>query len=121
MAFFDKEENYVGQLTTRLAKDTAQIQGASGFRLKTLVESVASLLTGVVVAFIFGWQLAFVILAIVPIIGLSAGIQMKFASGFSVSAEGHKGEAQVKCFIYMFYEKLNLFCSFPPPCKLTKN
>ncbi|XP_063712933.1 ATP-dependent translocase ABCB1-like isoform X3 [Symsagittifera roscoffensis] len=95
MAFFDKEENYVGQLTTRLAKDTAQIQGASGFRLKTLVESVASLLTGVVVAFIFGWQLAFVILAIVPIIGLSAGIQMKFASGFSVSAEGHKGEAQI--------------------------
>ncbi|XP_075245466.1 ATP-dependent translocase ABCB1-like isoform X2 [Convolutriloba macropyga] len=95
MSFFDKEENYVGQLTTRLAKDTAQIQGASGFRLKTIVESMAGLLTGLVVAFIFGWQLALIIIALVPIIGFAAGIQMKFANGFSVSNESQKGEAQV--------------------------
>ena len=100
MSFFDKEENYVGQLTTRLAKDTAQIQGASGFRLKTIVESMAGLLTGLVVAFIFGWQLALIIIALVPIIGFAAGIQMKFANGFSVSNESQKGEAQVETAYY---------------------
>ena len=84
MSYFDDEKNYVGVLTTRLAKETSLVQGATGIRVKATLEAIVGMSAGLAIAFIFGWQLALLLLAAFPLIGIAGGIQMKFAQGFSV-------------------------------------
>ena len=80
MSFFDATS--VAVLTSRLAQDTALVQGASGVRLKSSLNAVGALVTGLVISFVFGWQLALFLLAVLPLIGVTASIQFKFANGF---------------------------------------
>ncbi|XP_063718760.1 phosphatidylcholine translocator ABCB4-like isoform X2 [Symsagittifera roscoffensis] len=93
MSYFDDEKNYVGVLTTRLAKETSLVQGATGIRVKATLEAIVGMSAGLAIAFIFGWQLALLLLAAFPLIGIAGGIQMKFAQGFSVkeSSDSQQG------------------------------
>ena len=84
MSYFDDEKNYVGVLTTRLAKETSLVQGATGIRVKAALEAVVGLSIGLGIALVFGWQLALLLLAAFPLIGIAGGMQAKFAQGFSV-------------------------------------
>ena len=82
MSFFDQIS--VGILTSRLAEDASLVQGATGVRLKTILNCFGSVLTGLVIAFIFGWQLALFILVTIPLQACASVIQVKFATGFQV-------------------------------------
>ena len=85
MSYFDDERNYVGVLTTRLAKETSLVQGATGVRLKSSLEAVCGMAVGLFIAFYFGWPLALLLLGITPLIGIAGGMQVKFATGFQVN------------------------------------
>ena len=91
--FFDKADNSTGSLTAKLAKDAALIQGATGVRLKSVFEAISGMVVGLFIAFYFGWQLALLILAAVPFIVFSGGIQAKIATGYQVqdSSNTQKG------------------------------
>ncbi|KAI0445043.1 ABC transporter [Xylaria telfairii] len=72
VAFFDKEENTPGALTSFLSTETTHVAGLSGVTLGTLLTITTTLVSSMVVALVFGWKLALVCISAVPVI-IAAG------------------------------------------------
>ncbi|XP_077431421.1 ATP-dependent translocase ABCB1-like isoform X1 [Vanacampus margaritifer] len=81
LGWFDDHKNSVGTLTTRLASDAAQVQGVTGLRLATLVQNIANLGTGVILAFVYGWELTLLVLLLVPILAVAGTVEMELLAG----------------------------------------
>uniref|UniRef100_A0A8B9NZN4 Multidrug resistance protein 1 n=1 Tax=Apteryx owenii TaxID=8824 RepID=A0A8B9NZN4_APTOW len=75
--------NDVGELNTRLIDDVTKINEGIGDKIGLLVQSVTTFVTGFVVGLIKGWKLTLVILAVSPVLGLSAAIWAKVLSAFT--------------------------------------
>ncbi|GAB2280616.1 ABC transporter B member 11 [Dionaea muscipula] len=91
--WFDEPENSSGAIGARLSADAAIIHTLVGDNLQLLVLNTASAITGVIVAFAACWELAFIVLALLPLIGLNGYIQMQFMKGFSADAKKKYEEA----------------------------
>lgn len=72
-AFFDQEAHSSGALSSSLAANASRINGLLGITMGSIVQSVSTLVCGVVIAFIFGWKLSLVVVACIPLT-LSAGL-----------------------------------------------
>ncbi|KAI1189830.1 ABC transporter [Nemania serpens] len=72
VAFFDKEENTAGALTSFLSTETTHVAGLSGVTLGTLLTIATTLVSSIVVGLVFGWKLALVCISAVPVI-IAAG------------------------------------------------
>ncbi|KAK6165339.1 hypothetical protein SNE40_022285 [Patella caerulea] len=88
MEFYDDKENQVGILTTTLASDSTLVQGATGLKIGTMMESFTLLIAALAIAFAYGWKLSLVILSFIPVIILSGIIQGRMTTGFSKSDSG---------------------------------
>lgn len=66
--FFDKDENTTGALTSTLAKDAQAIEGLGGATLGQILQSVVTLVGGIIVAIAFNWRLGLVCTATVPVL-----------------------------------------------------
>ncbi|KAM9386940.1 ATP-dependent translocase ABCB1-like [Phaethornis superciliosus] len=75
--------NDVGELNTRLLDDVSKINEGIGDKIALLVQSLTAFLTGFIVGLIRGWKLTLVILAISPVLGLSATLWAKVLSAFT--------------------------------------
>ncbi|PKU38077.1 multidrug resistance protein 1 [Limosa lapponica baueri] len=75
--------NDVGELNTRLLDDVAKINEGIGDKIGLLVQAVTTFVTGFIVGLIRGWKLTLVILAVSPVLGLSAAIWAKVLSAFT--------------------------------------
>ncbi|XP_021098270.1 multidrug resistance protein 1 isoform X3 [Heterocephalus glaber] len=73
----------VGELNTRLTDDVSKINEGIGDKIGMFFQSMATFLAGFIVGFTRGWKLTLVILAISPVLGLSAGIWAKVLSSFT--------------------------------------
>ena len=72
MTFFDT--NIAGELNNRLSEDIKKISEGIGSRVGMTVQCVARFIAAMIIAFIHGWKLALVILAVFPVMAITAGI-----------------------------------------------
>ncbi|KAI1128072.1 ABC transporter [Nemania abortiva] len=72
VAFFDKEENTPGALTSFLSTETTHVAGLSGVTLGTLLTITTTLVSSIILGLAIGWKLALVCVSAVPVI-IAAG------------------------------------------------
>ncbi|XP_017980794.1 PREDICTED: ABC transporter B family member 4 [Theobroma cacao] len=87
VGWFDEPAHSSGSVGARLSADAATIRALVGDALAQMVSNLASAVAGLVIAFVASWQLAFIILALIPLIGVNGYVQVKFMKGFSADAK----------------------------------
>ncbi|KAF6831526.1 ABC multidrug transporter mdr1 [Colletotrichum plurivorum] len=68
VAFFDRDENTAGALTSFLSTETTHLAGLSGVTLGTLLMVTTTLVAALALAIAIGWKLALVCTATIPIL-----------------------------------------------------
>lgn len=58
IAFFDEDKNSTGALTSKLADQPQKVQGLAGVTLGTIVQSISTIVTGMIIGLIYGPKLA---------------------------------------------------------------
>lgn len=87
VSWFDEADHSSGALGARLSTDAASVRALVGDALGLLVQNIATAIAGLVIAFGASWQLAFVVLALAPLLGLNGYVQIKVLKGFSADAK----------------------------------
>ncbi|NWZ33446.1 ABCBB protein, partial [Brachypodius atriceps] len=83
IGWFDDRKNSPGALTTRLATDASQVQGATGSQIGMIVNSFTNIGVALIIAFYFSWKLSLVIMCFLPFLALSGAVQAKMLTGFA--------------------------------------
>ncbi|KAI9180901.1 hypothetical protein LWI28_009226 [Acer negundo] len=87
VGWFDESAHSSGAIGARLSIDAASVHALVGDALALMVQNISTAIVGLVIAFIASWQLALIILALLPLIGVNGYVQMKFMKGFSADAK----------------------------------
>ncbi|KAM4086872.1 hypothetical protein ACJW30_10G135200 [Castanea mollissima] len=87
IGWFDEPLHSSGSVGARLSANAATVRSIVGDTLGQMVHVIASAAAGLVIAFFASWRLAFIILALIPLIGVNGYIQVKFMKGFSADAK----------------------------------
>jgi len=87
VSWFDEPQHSSGAIGARLAADASIVRSLVGDQLASTVQNIATVTSAMIIAFTASWQLALVILALIPLIGINGVIQMKFMKGFSADAK----------------------------------
>ncbi|KAJ8405347.1 hypothetical protein AAFF_G00318200 [Aldrovandia affinis] len=83
IGWFDDHRNSAGALTTRLATDASQVQGATGSQIGMIVNSFTNIGVAIIISFYFSWELSLVILCFLPFLALSGAFQARMLTGFA--------------------------------------
>nr|XP_045003766.1 bile salt export pump isoform X2 [Jaculus jaculus] len=83
IGWFDDLRNNPGVLTTRLATDASQVQGAAGSQIGMLVNSFVNIIVAMIIAFLFSWKLSLVVVCFFPFLALSGVLQTRMLTGFA--------------------------------------
>jgi ATP-binding cassette subfamily B (MDR/TAP) protein 1 len=79
MSYYDTHS--LGNLATKIEEDAAMIHSFSGEPIRTFVMSTASVVVGLVIAFVYMWPVALMTLGILPFMGFGAHMEMKMYLG----------------------------------------
>ncbi|KAG6497791.1 hypothetical protein ZIOFF_045697 [Zingiber officinale] len=93
IGWFDEPSNSSGQLGARLATDATTVRRLVGDTLAVMVQTIATIIVGIVIAMAANWKLALIILVLAPLLGLQEFFQQKFHRGFSGDAKAMYEEA----------------------------
>ncbi|KAJ1960963.1 hypothetical protein GGI12_003512, partial [Dipsacomyces acuminosporus] len=63
-----------GELTTRISGDVNMLQEGTGEKAGFVIQYVCTFLTGIILAFVKGWKLTLVVLAVIPVLIGSASV-----------------------------------------------
>ncbi|XP_017866163.1 PREDICTED: multidrug resistance protein 1A [Drosophila arizonae] len=75
VSWFDDRSNGTGSLCARLSGDAAAVQGATGQRIGSIIQSVATVVLGIALAMYYEWSLGLVAIAFMPFILISMYLQ----------------------------------------------
>ncbi|KAJ4765195.1 ABC transporter B family protein [Rhynchospora pubera] len=93
IAWFDEPSHSSGSIGARLSADAAAMKGLVGDSLALIVQNLATVTCGLIIAMIANWKLTLIVLLIVPCLSAQAYVQMKFLKGFSSDAKKKYEEA----------------------------
>ncbi|XP_044861610.1 ATP-dependent translocase ABCB1-like [Mauremys mutica] len=81
IGWYDDPKNAIGVLLTRLATDASQVKGATGSRLGLFTKTASTLLSAIIIAFVYDWRLTLLILACIPFIIAASAIRLSSVAG----------------------------------------
>ncbi|KAK2642699.1 hypothetical protein Ddye_024462 [Dipteronia dyeriana] len=87
ISWFDDPENSSGAVGARLSTDASRVKSLVGDVLALVVQNITTVIAGLIIAFSANWILAFIILAVSPLLLIQGYIQTKFLEGFSADAK----------------------------------
>ncbi|CAH1453217.1 unnamed protein product [Lactuca virosa] len=87
IGWFDKLENSSGLIGAKLSLDAVSVRGLVGDTLSLLVQNTSTAVSGLIIAFVGDWQLALIIILLLPLIGLNGYLQVKFLNGFGADTK----------------------------------
>ncbi|KAG2697841.1 hypothetical protein I3760_07G123900 [Carya illinoinensis] len=87
VGWFDESEHSSGAIGARLSADAATVRTLVGDALAQIVQSIASVIAGLVIAFAASWEMALIILVLVPLLGVNGYTQRRSMRGFSADAK----------------------------------
>jgi ABC-type multidrug transport system fused ATPase/permease subunit len=90
IAFFDDENNAVGNLTTQLADDARTVHKATGETFSNQLQACFTLLVGLVIGFTASWKITLVVLATFPINIAAGAMRMAERSGQHLETDDGK-------------------------------
>jgi len=94
--WFDKPDNNTGILSTRLGTDCQTINGMSTTYIYIMVQSLTTLVAGIILALIYEWRTALVSIGAMPLVMLAGYIRSKFREGIiEKEDEAYKDSAQI--------------------------
>ncbi|KAH9731007.1 ABC transporter B family member 11 [Citrus sinensis] len=93
VSWFDEPEHSSGAIGARLSADAASVRALVGDALARIVQNISTAAAGMIIAFTASWELALIVLVMLPLIGVSGYTQMKFMKGFSADAKMKYEEA----------------------------
>lgn len=70
-----------------MSTDASTVRSLVGDALALIVQNIATVTTGLIIAFTANWMLAFIVLALSPLIVAQGYAQTKFLTGFSADAK----------------------------------
>lgn len=81
--WFDELKNNAGQLTTKLAADSMMVNGLTATFVSILIQNLATLVAGLIVALVFEWRTALFSIGMLPFMIVVGVISQNRKSGFS--------------------------------------
>jgi len=108
-----------GALNGRLSIDALNVRRLVGDNLNLLVQSISTLICGIVIAMVADWKLSLVILFVIPLVGLQGYAQVKFLQGFSQNAKVDQKQKKpstlyFSCSRYKYFNHEMLKCCVVP-------
>lgn len=95
IGYFDREENAVGALTTKLADDSRVIHKAFGEALAKQIQAFFTLVIGLGIGLSASWQITLVVLATFPLNIIASAIQMQAIAGQQYDGNGDDGNSKL--------------------------
>ncbi|XVF40227.1 hypothetical protein PTKIN_Ptkin01aG0094700 [Pterospermum kingtungense] len=87
ISWFDDPANSSGAIGARLSTDASTVRSLVGDTLALIVQNMATVIAGLIIAFTANWILALAILAVSPFMLIQGYLQTKFLKGFSADAK----------------------------------
>ncbi|KAJ4849957.1 ATP-binding cassette sub- B member 9 [Turnera subulata] len=87
ISWFDDPANSSGAVGARLSTDASSVKSIVGDTLALIVQNIATITAGMVIAFVANWKLAGIILLVSPLLFFQGYIQTRFMKGFSADAK----------------------------------
>lgn len=81
VSWFDESDHSSGSIGARLSADAAMVRSLVGDALSLVVQNSATMLAGLVIAFVANWKMSLIVLVLLPLLGVNGYIQMKFMKG----------------------------------------
>ncbi|KAF5743847.1 putative multidrug resistance protein 1 2 [Tripterygium wilfordii] len=87
VGWFDLTENSSGAIGARLSANAAAVRALVGDALAQIIQTTATIVLGLVIAFSASWELSLIVLALLPLLGFTGYVEVKFMKGFSANAK----------------------------------
>ena len=98
IAFFDREENSTGALTSFLSATIGDLAGISGATLGTILTTSTVLMASIIISLSIGWKLALVCIAVVPVLLGCGFLRMHMLARFQRrSRSAYEASASYAC------------------------
>ncbi|KZV69067.1 P-loop containing nucleoside triphosphate hydrolase protein [Peniophora sp. CONT] len=75
--YFDRDENSTGALVSKMSDGPQKVNGLMGITLGTIVQSVTTLVLGIILGIVYVWQLGLVAMACVPLLVSTGYIRLR--------------------------------------------